>query len=314
MTSNLCQKIYCCPDCRQDLLAEDKFLNCPVCHKQYPLIKGIPVFQKIDLEKYQMIDLSQAPVDNPFHYALHFWFYKKYLKKYLQPKPEDVILDIGCGVGHCLSFLNQFSKNLIGLEVDLPLLLYAQQILKTDYVLADGAKLPFKDDSFDKIISFVVLEHIQDDQAAVREMRRVGKNRATVLIIVPALEGPRLRSKEKILMHNEDENEGAKHFRDGYSKEGIKKLLKDNGIKAVKIRHTMFLGAELFMEFSRIIYSKKYKTYRRQTDWFKVCSGKLFSLYKILSPLIGGLALLEDWLFSWSKKGHMIVIKGEIDK
>lgn len=88
MASSLCQKIYCCPDCRQDLLTEDKFLNCPTCHKQYPLIKGIPIFQKIDLEKYQTIDLSQAPADNPFHYALHFWFYKKYLKNIFNQSPR----------------------------------------------------------------------------------------------------------------------------------------------------------------------------------------------------------------------------------
>ena len=304
------QKIICCPHCQKELVISQESLHCLSCQKSYPLIKGIPIFENTDLNQCQPLD--NVPAENPFRYALHFWLYKKYLWQYLKPQANDVILDIGCGLGHCLDFLSKFSKNLVGLDTDLPPLLFAKTASQADYVLGRGEKMPFfKDNTFNKIISFVVLEHIEDDRAAIQEMRRVGKNKATALIMVPALEGPRVRSKERKLLHK---NGGGKHFRDGYYQEEIKDLLNDGGIRVLAIRHTMFICSELFMEFSRIVYSKKYKTYSRQTDWFKICNGKLFSLYKILSPLIGSLALLEDWLFSWSKKGHMIVVKGEIQK
>ena len=45
--------------------------------------------------------------------------------------------------------------------------------------------LPFKDASFDKIICSVVLEHLPDDQQAMREMQRVLKDDGVVAISVP---------------------------------------------------------------------------------------------------------------------------------
>jgi SAM-dependent methyltransferase len=56
-------------------------------------------------------------------------------------------------------------------------------------VAADGCALPFDDASFDLILSFHVLEHIPDDIAAMREMRRVLKPGGLLLVQVPRREG-----------------------------------------------------------------------------------------------------------------------------
>lgn len=44
-----------------------------------------------------------------------------------------------------------------------------------EILLADGAMLPFKEDSFDMVVSFDVLEHLPEDRAllAVKEIHRV---------------------------------------------------------------------------------------------------------------------------------------------
>jgi len=278
--------------------------------KDYQKIEGVFVFGDVDTE-YQV--LEQAPTDNPFKYSLHFWLFKKYLKKYLKTKPNDLILDVGCGIGHLLDYLNQFSNNLVGIDADLISLLYAKKTTSAEYVSSKAEKLPFKDNTFDKIISFNVLEHIENEQKVLNEIKRVAKNKAEILIWVPSLEGPRTNSKLKRLMH-EEESGHEKHFRDGYYMNNLKNLLTKNNIKVIKARYSMFLFAELFTELTKLVYSRKQKKYQRQTDIFKVTKSKLFTFYKIIMPLIANIALLEDFLFSYSKKGHSLVIKGKIEK
>jgi len=173
--------------------------------------------------------------------------------------------------------------------------------------------MPFKDNTFDKIIIFNVLEHIKYDQEAIREMKRVAKDKAEILIWVPSLEGIRTNSKLKKLMH-EEESGYERHFRDGYYMKDLKKLLLNNNIEILKSRHTMFLFTELFTELTKVIYARKQKNYQRQTDIFKVTRSKIFFLYKLIMPLIAQITLLEDLLFSHSKKGHALVIKGKIHK
>jgi SAM-dependent methyltransferase len=48
------------------------------------------------------------------------------------------------------------------------------------HVYADGLRLPFRDDSFDLIVSQAVLEHVRDPFRAVSEMRRVTRPGGTI--------------------------------------------------------------------------------------------------------------------------------------
>src|SRR5690606_22259809 len=50
----------------------------------------------------------------------------------------------------------------------------------------DATRLPFPDASFDRIIAAAVLEHIDDDAAAVRELVRVLRPGGTIAATVPA--------------------------------------------------------------------------------------------------------------------------------
>ena len=50
----------------------------------------------------------------------------------------------------------------------------------------DALRLPFRDDTFDRIIASEVLEHVTDDQVALHEMFRVLKPGGTVAATVPS--------------------------------------------------------------------------------------------------------------------------------
>jgi SAM-dependent methyltransferase len=81
------------------------------------------------------------------------------------------ILENGCGVGMYVEHLAPFGGTVYGLEVDFG---RASEAARSPRILnAAGESLPFPSDAFDLILSHEVIEHVQDDHAAIREMVRV---------------------------------------------------------------------------------------------------------------------------------------------
>ncbi|HEY46717.1 MAG: hypothetical protein AMJ88_08235 [Anaerolineae bacterium SM23_ 63] len=82
------------------------------------------------------------------------------------------VLDNGCGVGAYLLRLAQDTTSAYGLEFDKERALEAAQDLKT-VVRGAGEHLPYPSDTFDLVLSHEVLEHVQDDRAALEEIVRI---------------------------------------------------------------------------------------------------------------------------------------------
>ncbi len=82
------------------------------------------------------------------------------------------ILENGCGVGMYVEHLAQFGGTVIGLEYDFERAQEARA--RSPHILnAAGEFLPLPSETFDLILSHEVIEHVQDDRAALREMIRV---------------------------------------------------------------------------------------------------------------------------------------------
>jgi ubiquinone/menaquinone biosynthesis C-methylase UbiE len=103
-------------------------------------------------------------------------------------RPGDKVLDLGCGEGrHTISSYLLADVDVIGLDLSRQDLTTAKQRLNEfqqgqeppskscSFVCGSGLQLPFKNDSFDKVICAEVLEHIPDYQAVLDEIRRVLK-------------------------------------------------------------------------------------------------------------------------------------------
>ena len=79
------------------------------------------------------------------------------------------VLENGCGVGMYVEHLSSFGGEVIGLEYDFERA--AEARLNSAHILnAAGECLPFPSGTFDLILSHEVIEHVQDDRAAIREM------------------------------------------------------------------------------------------------------------------------------------------------
>ena len=96
----------------------------------------------------------------------------------LELKDGDKVLEVGCGNGYYLSLLNRLGLQLalFGIDNDQIALDDAKKFIgdaKVKLIKADGSKLPFAENSFDKIVMSEVLEHVQDENKTLKEAYRV---------------------------------------------------------------------------------------------------------------------------------------------
>lgn len=101
------------------------------------------------------------------------------------PDNPPLILDLGCGTGGTFPLLRRFGT-VVGLDASLTALRFAYRRGKTTLVLGDGQHLPFASASFDLVAVLDVLEHLDDDEGALREIFRVLKKGGAVVFTVPA--------------------------------------------------------------------------------------------------------------------------------
>ncbi|MFC2016736.1 class I SAM-dependent methyltransferase, partial [Chloroflexota bacterium] len=67
------------------------------------------------------------------------------IKENLDIKNTDLLLDVGCGTG-----ISDFNCKVLGIDPSIELL---KQNLENQTILAKAENIPFKDNTFDKIIS-----------------------------------------------------------------------------------------------------------------------------------------------------------------
>jgi SAM-dependent methyltransferase len=105
---------------------------------------------------------------------------------FIAPQVKGRCLDIGCGRGYGFDYLKPKCTSCTGLDISETFLEEARaQYPDVAFVHQSAEKLPFSNASFDTITSFEVIEHIQDDNAFLREITRVGAPGAVVAVSTP---------------------------------------------------------------------------------------------------------------------------------
>jgi 2-polyprenyl-3-methyl-5-hydroxy-6-metoxy-1,4-benzoquinol methylase len=98
------------------------------------------------------------------------------------------VLEVGCGNGQLALDLARRGFRVCGCDMSrLALALVQQKTAKmgipAKFIASDIARLPWKDKSFDSVVTSHTLEHVGDLAAAMREIRRIAKHR--IVIVVP---------------------------------------------------------------------------------------------------------------------------------
>jgi SAM-dependent methyltransferase len=99
--------------------------------------------------------------------------------------PGARILDAGCGSGRNMVDLARAGA-VTGVELSPTSVALARDRHVGDVVEGSVLEMPFADDSFDLAVSLDVIEHLQDDLGAMRELRRTVAPGGALLVTVPA--------------------------------------------------------------------------------------------------------------------------------
>ena len=94
------------------------------------------------------------------------------------------ILENGCGVGMYVEHLTELGGTVCGLEFDFE---RAAEAAKNSPRILNAAceSLPLPSSTFDLILSHEVIEHVQDDHLAIREMARVLRPGGRIVLFCP---------------------------------------------------------------------------------------------------------------------------------
>lgn len=100
------------------------------------------------------------------------------------------ILDIGCGGGAVTKTIGKYfeAKEIYGIEINKDLIKKAKEKnIKVQNINVEKQLLPYKDNSFDLITSFGLLEHLKYYDNLLQEIYRVLKKGGYLIVTVPNL-------------------------------------------------------------------------------------------------------------------------------
>ena len=132
---------------------------------------------------------------NPEDYIFHSNFLVRFvelmrfnkIKDLLQLASNDDFLDIGCGSGYLLN--QAVCKRGVGVDISDVMVKTARRNCKNNgkkfIVQSDAENLPFKNRSFNKIVSTEVIEHILHPITLLEELERVSKHDTVIVITIP---------------------------------------------------------------------------------------------------------------------------------
>jgi SAM-dependent methyltransferase len=102
-------------------------------------------------------------------------------------RPHHRVLEVGFGEGYGSEMIRGWAAEYHGVEVSPEAVSHAAEKYAHPKCTFHHSPvgLPFPDDYFDVAISFQVIEHVEDVEAYLDEIRRVCRSGATILIVTP---------------------------------------------------------------------------------------------------------------------------------
>jgi SAM-dependent methyltransferase len=112
------------------------------------------------------------------HYARYWWA--------AQAVAGREVLDAACGAAYGSAILaGAGASRVVGVDLDPEALAGRATPERVELVVGDVRKLPLEDDTFDVVVCFETIEHIEDGDAALREFRRVLRPDGVLLLSSP---------------------------------------------------------------------------------------------------------------------------------
>ncbi len=196
-------KILACPICKSAVKFKDEELTClnEKCNAVFPVINDIPIML-VEVSDYH--EFQQRYFENESKgydkYELENWrvSYLQRIFKALDMADDNqqgLYLDIGVGSsGYTVIEAAKRGYTSVGVSLSSAEINKANHFAQSElignnnrcnFVVCLAEYLPFKDNSFTKVSSIAVLEHIPEDEQAIIEISRVVRPGGKVFITVP---------------------------------------------------------------------------------------------------------------------------------
>jgi len=216
-------RLVCPRDKRSFSVTTPTSLTCTAGHT-YPIVRDVPVFliaeasithgvcgtsQRRAVEQNDLTEDDWRPSEEELVHpavqrlvsAAGGYLYKDLVGRLRDyPIPEirlpraagARLLDIGCSWGRWTIAAARKGYQVTGVDPDLGAVLAARRVaeqlgVEADFVVADARYLPFPENSYDKVFSYSVLQHLSKTnvESALREIRFVLANHGEALIQMP---------------------------------------------------------------------------------------------------------------------------------
>lgn len=161
------------------------------------------------------------------------------------------VLDVGCGYGLYVDYASSLGFNATGVDFVDEFIESAKKSKKGNFIKGKAEKLPFKNNEFDTVFLFDILEH-GDDVKILQEAKRVCNKR--ILAIVPKNVDFALEQTGVIFRHYIDKS----HLRE-YKEGDIGHLAKKAGLRVVHLRkiHPLYNETIFLALFKGPVFLKK---------------------------------------------------------
>jgi len=101
---------------------------------------------------------------------------------------SKMVLDIACGTGYGSLLMSKTAKKVIGVDISEEAVEYAKANFsgqKVSYLVGSATNIPVKDGSVDVVVSLETIEHVDDQETFLKEVKRVLKPEGNLFISTP---------------------------------------------------------------------------------------------------------------------------------
>ncbi|HEV3122410.1 MAG TPA: class I SAM-dependent methyltransferase, partial [Isosphaeraceae bacterium] len=223
--------------------------------------------------------MNPVEYDRLFQNEDHYWWYKTRrelvvkLVQGLELSPGARILDVGCGTGATAAALGALGR-VAAADLSPLALERCRRRGVAELLQARAEALPLRSDSCDVIVAIDIIEHIDDDLGALRELRRVLRPGGCAVITVPAYQ--MLWSEHDVaLMHKRR-----------YVASQLKARMKQAGFETVRL--TYAVGLLLPLALARLL--------KRAPRADREPQALIWQLPRVLNAALVGLQRFENAL------------------
>ncbi len=227
-----------------------------------------------------MTTITELPEDQHWWFATRTWALLNLLDENVSRRDGNV-LDLGCGAGNMIHHLSRYGR-VQGVEVDARPVAMAQA---RGYDVRQGdvtRHIPFADASFDLVTALDVIEHVDADEAILREAWRVLRPGGALAITTPAFQW---------LWSYNDVLNGHKHR---YTPRELQERVERAGLRVRRLTFGFFLvfplSAPLILLRNRLGQKKQLSSHHFEADAYQV---EMEPVAPWLNALLRGVGRIE---------------------